>query len=617
MFIINLLILFIAFFSNNLYSYPSEWEQGEGCDLHTDLFERLELADKSTGSEELDNVLVDLAEHKGLHCVGLPFNDVGVDLHSFFAKHNLPKIFVYQAEKLARNSSENPHISLIDLWIYAYQYDLQEGIEYLSQVTSAPNMAVAAIAARFGDVENFSRFFNEAERPTAEGERELNFLTLVMAGGNDQLIDFVLTTWTVSDILIYQSAVLGGNWDRFQRYPELHEAMVRPMLQDYPNHKFLVGQNPDTLLFPSLNAAPHPEIVKTLLEHAGDVEDWQVPFVRYLLSMGKADLTRMVLEQMDDTEFLILGQSNINGPWSDLASDEEEFADQFLTVALNPEVMADPVIRSHLDGVINPGCMDTFPDHGAPFDWADVVQEMEDSRRNLANYPWKLSLNPSIPLWLDDGMTTEDMQEFYQYIVGWTEQQKVPYLGICGGAQHLVLYAGGKLQAIKGYEDNQVRIEIVPYTVGHYLTLDKEEQEQFCQLDWSDAPILENAQVWHYFAAVPQQALPGIEWSGHSEEGVPQLYTHGLFMIGVQFHPEDSYQSGDVENGDGHLHLLTNFLELTALYQNLREEVEAAGGTRKDLIQRLADYEQQVLERIQCQKERSPLERNEAVIEAS
>lgn len=108
-------------------------------------------------------------------------------------------------------------------------------------------------------------------------------------------------------------------------------------------------------------------------------------------------------------------------------------------------------IYKYFNGWINPGSQDKYP------------LEKEFSFKEYGNMPKTKS------------------EEVYFKFLSKTEEYKIPYIGICGGAQTAILHHGGYLSPTANFENNTGDEDIVEYIKGsfaYYMTLSKHQQEK-------------------------------------------------------------------------------------------------------------------------------------------
>jgi ankyrin repeat protein len=99
------------------------------------------------------------------------------------------------------------------------------------------------------------------------------------------------------------------------------------------------------------------------------------------------------------------------------------------------------------DAFINPGAADSYP-------------------RNLSEFTKK------------DCQFSMELEQLYQLVLQKTDELKIPYLGICAGAQHFALYHQGTLAPLDGYNMGKHEIEFVKGTTPYFLSLTPEQQWQ-------------------------------------------------------------------------------------------------------------------------------------------
>jgi anthranilate/para-aminobenzoate synthase component II len=103
-----------------------------------------------------------------------------------------------------------------------------------------------------------------------------------------------------------------------------------------------------------------------------------------------------------------------------------------------------------LHGWINPGANDSYAQAGPEFNY-----------NSWWSLPNKLTLD-----------------YLYQNVLSYTEAHKIPYFGICGGAQHMLLYHGGSITTVDGYQNHTHEITYLGEpNLSNFMTLDVKEQK--------------------------------------------------------------------------------------------------------------------------------------------
>ena len=173
---------------------------------------------------------------------------------------------------------------------------------------------------------------------------------------------------------------------------------------------------------------------------------------------------------------------------------------------------SDGSFMKQFSGFINPGSGDTYPKY------------KEEFKKEDCPFRW-------------------DIEKLYQAILQKTDQYHLPYLGICAGAQHLVLQKKGALMPLKGYEKGKHTITFQKGTLGHFLSLtSKQQKEAFVSKQLPDVSF--KAETAHHYAGINGKLGEEMVLGAKSETDVCMGYSYyksGIVKIGIQFHPEHDY----------------------------------------------------------------------------
>ena len=273
-------------------------------------------------------------------------------------------------------------------------------------------------------------------------------------------------------------------------------------------------------------------------------------------------------------EFIIIGLTNISGEWSgSVVQVAKAWAENEINVYYLPINLKDAsnmALMSSFSGFINPGAGDNFP-KDREFSLNDLNQD-----KMLEN------------------------EHLYQKIVTYAKENRIPYLGICSGSQHLLLNSGGQLNYLKNlgldYLGGNHDAIFVPTTIPHYMTLNNQEKLaalENCEFPQVEFPIY----TAHNYAGIDGKLGERIDLGAISEEGVVQSFSYGARYIGTQFHPEVVYSD---EEYNRQKILLDNFLELAKTYH---EDSQYAKKEGIDLNQMLDKYDNVLLSKLKsCKK---------------
>ena len=152
---------------------------------------------------------------------------------------------------------------------------------------------------------------------------------------------------------------------------------------------------------------------------------------------------------------------------------------------------------SFFDGLILPGGISSYASYSEPFSW----KEMDVDKRIV-------------------------LEDLYQLALYYSRIYEIPLLGICAGAQHIVLSQGGKLHKVKNKSDDKEPISLLEGTIAYFMALSKEEQLtalEICHLP----DILLYAKRMHNYAAVPG-FLGSLELGGSSRLGIPMVFSYAF-----------------------------------------------------------------------------------------
>lgn len=184
------------------------------------------------------------------------------------------------------------------------------------------------------------------------------------------------------------------------------------------------------------------------------------------------------------------------------------------------------------DAFINPGANDSYPSH---------------KTFNLEDCP-----------------LTHPIEKLYQLVLTKATDSMTPYVGMCAGAQHLVLNYKGTLEPLKGYNHGQHDITYLKGTLSYFMALTKEQQSQM--LTTGVFPeITFKGDTAHNYAAV-RGNIGKLTLGAISEDGIPMSYSSSIHFA-TQFHPEHFYCQGG-ENATNQKAWLNNFVELAIMNHN-------------------------------------------------
>ncbi|KIE04981.1 hypothetical protein NF27_EY00770 [Candidatus Jidaibacter acanthamoeba] len=191
---------------------------------------------------------------------------------------------------------------------------------------------------------------------------------------------------------------------------------------------------------------------------------------------------------------------------------------------------------NQFDGWINPGAGDSYPKHLNEFNISDWQPQYE-------------------------------IEETYQLALDKTSLYNIPYMGMCAGAQHFILYNKGYLSPLNDYNHGRHEVSYLKGTLAHFQAMTSLEQQQ-ALLSCEFPEIKFMGDTAHHFAGVLNKLGNDIELGAISEDEIPMSYAHinGL-SYATQFHPEHYY---NMNNDEGIVNYqmvwLDNFINLSKMH---------------------------------------------------
>lgn len=187
------------------------------------------------------------------------------------------------------------------------------------------------------------------------------------------------------------------------------------------------------------------------------------------------------------------------------------------------------------DAFINPGAGDSYPEDLQEFTKKDCPFSME-------------------------------LEQLYQFVLQKTDELKIPYLGICAGAQHLALYHQGALSPLNGYNQGQHEIEFIKGSIPYFLSLPAEQQEQALK-NGLFPHVKFKGDTAHHYAAINGKLGQDMKLGAISEHKVPMTYIHqNGIRLATQYHPEHHYT--DELSAIHKKAWLDNFVAIARLHHN-------------------------------------------------
>jgi gamma-glutamyl-gamma-aminobutyrate hydrolase PuuD len=199
------------------------------------------------------------------------------------------------------------------------------------------------------------------------------------------------------------------------------------------------------------------------------------------------------------------------------------------------EELSTAISKGHYyDGWLNPGSNDSFPVHMDRFNKSE---------------------------WLDCNTTKLELDSLYQGIMSHVHGHKIPTFGICGGAQHLVLYNEGFIKPVSGFRHAVEKILYKGLTLSSFFAMDTAEQKE-ALYNCTSSDFVINAVTINSFAAVSGN-IGGLLLGAvaHRDESVAKAYAHksGLHTA-TQYHLEKHYTTEPRQTN-----IIDNFVKQAAI----------------------------------------------------
>ncbi len=279
--------------------------------------------------------------------------------------------------------------------------------------------------------------------------------------------------------------------------------------------------------------------VKALAAELSDAEKKEI-CSKLLKNHSKRDIEEFIKKLLDvdlfakDDNLKIIGFNNYVGEWSQSVIDYIKKDNHILVLSLDREDTENEQLLSIFDGFVNPGAHDTFPGPTA-FDVS----------------------------YLDSGKHS-DHEYAYQNVINYAKANSIPYLGLCNGAQHLVLNSGGYIEkAATPHNGVPHTLKIELGTIVQFLAMNEQEQKLAITNGYfPEMEFLINTQ--HNYAGVKGK-IGTLELGGLSDEGVVEAVAHKFYQVGFQFHPENMYYTMEDKVFGRNANLLKNTFKFFAL----------------------------------------------------
>jgi anthranilate/para-aminobenzoate synthase component II len=184
---------------------------------------------------------------------------------------------------------------------------------------------------------------------------------------------------------------------------------------------------------------------------------------------------------------------------------------------VNPNLIDDLIKHSHVEyfsAWINPGSADSFPRNDKEF---------------------------NISTWWSEPNKIE-LEHLYQKSLDLTAKYNIPYFGICGGAQHLALYHGASMKAVKGYSNatHNIRYEDLSLSSFYAMSLEKQKDVLY---NCSPQKINIYAVTFNNYAVIAGKTGE-LELGATSDDtNVAMAYAHSNgIRYATQYHIEKLYE---------------------------------------------------------------------------
>jgi gamma-glutamyl-gamma-aminobutyrate hydrolase PuuD len=236
-----------------------------------------------------------------------------------------------------------------------------------------------------------------------------------------------------------------------------------------------------------------------------------------------------------EENYKLIGFNNFVGEWSRNIIDYIKNDSHIGVLPLDKADTEDKNFLSVFDGFVNPGAGDSFP---------------KDQAFDLS--------------YLNNGEIHQDHECAYQNVIDYAKEHSLPYLGLCNGAQHLILNNGGSI-AKTTTNHNRVphKLKVIPGSIIHFLAMN--EQEQQLAISQGYFPEMEfSINTQHNYAGINGQ-IGDLELGGLSDEGVVEAVAHKFYQVAFQFHPENMYRTKEDQFFGRNANLLKNVFKFFAL----------------------------------------------------
>ena len=241
--------------------------------------------------------------------------------------------------------------------------------------------------------------------------------------------------------------------------------------------------------------------------------------------------------------------------------------------------MADSIGLASFSGLIFPGGNDNYPGHLGTFTLDDMPKHEQTEK-----------------------------EKTYQYLYNLAEKTDIPTLGICAGAQHLVLHRGGALTHNKTHTK---KVAFTLHHVPHFLSLSPEERQTLLETCEAEGIPINLFRAHKYSAVTETVHTSGLTLAMEDGE-TPLAYYDGFRTIAVQFHPEARYEGvnryGDAHSVARQTQLINGFFALCENYKAWTDWAIREGYTHEEAMALRDTKLQKILDRLEACRETSTAE---------
>ncbi|HQU09544.1 MAG: hypothetical protein B7X06_03365 [Verrucomicrobia bacterium 21-51-4] len=244
-----------------------------------------------------------------------------------------------------------------------------------------------------------------------------------------------------------------------------------------------------------------------------------------------------------------------------------------LLIAYVTEAVIEALGLDAFSGFIFPGCADKYPRNRVTF----TAQDMPEHKRS-------------------------PKERLFQKLYPLTDSARIPTLGLCGGAQHLVLSRQGALRHSKIKSE---RISLDPFHVPHFMALNGSERISALE-SCASTELVINVYRTHSFCAVLDRLGHNLTLAS-KEDQTPLAFYDGFKAIAVQFHAESYYQgikaNADASSEARQTQLVHTFFALCRQHQRYITWAKTNHEDRSEALTRRDSMNQKILDRLKACRE--------------